>query len=153
MTTLLFSLMFAAAPVSAQTNAPAPSAEAAPAPAKSSLSQWFKNLKTALEKSAVEGRYRRVRTTAVAAVRGAGQETKKDEIYWKSGVSDKAKAQVLKERKEFEAAVALVLEGKLDEADAKLDAFVKDHPKSKFLPDVKEAKAKIAELRAAEAKK
>lgn len=124
---------------------------------KPGVMSWFKNWKNALERSAVEGKYRKMRTaTAVAAVRGSGQAaTDPDEAYWKGGWSEKREKERAKERGELAAAVGLIFEEKPGEARAALDAFEKAHPKSSFLGEVKEARAKLDEMEgmgAAEAK-
>lgn len=146
---LLFLFLFlAAGPAASQQTDAAPSAVSKPAKkAKPKLGQWFKHWKNALERSAVEGRYRRVRTGSVAAVRGTPQkDAAAGEIYWKSGVSDKVKAQLLKERAELAEAAELILQGKLQEGRERLDAFEKAHPKSEFNGDVLEARAHLDEL-------
>ncbi|MBI5597005.1 MAG: hypothetical protein HY928_13010 [Elusimicrobia bacterium] len=134
---LVCSLIFAAA-------APLRAEESKP----SSVMSWFKNWKNALERSAVEGKYRRMRTsTAVAAVRGAGQSSKNpDAAYWKGGWSDKRIEERMKERGELAAAVGLIFEEKLPEARAALDAFEKGHPQSSFLEEVADARTKLDEL-------
>lgn len=123
---------------------------AAVEPAKGGgLLKWFKQLKTGLEKSAVEGRYRKVRAGAVAAVRGAGQEDiDPKKPYWKGGLSDKKATEYKKERDEFKAAVDAILKGDFEGGSKKLDEFEAAHPRSKLLPDVKEARAKLADLKA-----
>lgn len=117
-------------------------------PKSASVLSWFKNWKNALERSAVEGKYRRMRTsTAVAAVRGSGQSSKDaDAPYWKGGWSDKRVAERMKEREELAAAVGLIFDEKLSDARAALDAFEKAHPKSSFLDEVSDARAKLDEL-------
>ncbi|MBI2362919.1 MAG: hypothetical protein HYV15_06000 [Elusimicrobia bacterium] len=134
---LVCALVFAAA-------APLRAEEAKP----SSVLSWFKNWKNALERSAVEGKYRRMRTsTAVAAVRGAGQSSKDPgAAYWKGGWSDKRIEERMKERGELAAAVGLIFEEKLPEARAALDAFEKGHPQSSFLEEVADARTKLDEL-------
>ncbi len=125
-------------------------APAASAPAKGGgLLKWFKNVKTSLEKSAVQGRYRKVRAGAVAAVRGAGQDdVDPKKPYWKGGLSDKKAAEYNKERAEFKVAVDAILKGDFDGGAKKLDEFEAAHPRSKLMSDVKEARAKLAELKA-----
>jgi hypothetical protein len=115
---------------------------------KSGVLSWFKNWKNALERSAVEGKYRKMRTaTGVAAVRGSAQTAADpDETYWKGGWSEKREKERAKERGELAAAVGLIMEGKGDEARAALAAFEKEHPKSSFLGEVKEARAKLDEM-------
>ncbi|HAH07355.1 MAG TPA: hypothetical protein DCM05_12680 [Elusimicrobia bacterium] len=153
MLNILLSAVFGAVPVlgaaaEAQPAAPEKGAEAA-RPAKPAGSQWFKNLLMGLQKSAVESRYRRVRSSAVASVRGAGQEeADPQKPYWKGGLSERQALQTRKEREEFAGAVDAILAGRYDEGGAKLDEFGKAHPASKYLNDVKDARAKLEELRA-----
>ena len=146
------SVLATAAPARCAESAAAEKAAPAAAsePAKGGgLLKWFKQLKTGLEKSAVEGRYRKVRAGAVAAVRGAGQDdVDPKKPYWKGGLSDKKAAEYNKERAEFKAAVDAILKGEFDEGSKKLDEFEAAHPKSKLMSDVKEARAKLAELKA-----
>lgn len=115
---------------------------------KAGVMSWFKNWKNALERSAVEGKYRKMRTaTGVAAVRGSAQSAADpEEAYWKGGWSEKREKERAKERGELAAAVGLIMDGKGDEARAALDAFEKEHPKSSFLGEVKEARAKLDEM-------
>lgn len=119
-----------------------------PAKGKAGVLSWFKNWKNALERSAVEGKYRKMRTaTGVAAVRGSGQAAAdKDEAYWKGGWSEKREKERSQERVELAAAVGLIMDGKGAEARAALDAFEKAHPKSSFLDEVKEARSKLDEM-------
>lgn len=125
-----------------------PARAADDAKAKGGALSWFKNWKNALERSAVEGKYRKMRTaTGVAAVRGSGQAAANaEETYWKGGWSEKREKERAKEREELAAAVGLIMEGKSAEARAALDAFEKARPKSSFLSEVREARAKLDEL-------
>lgn len=115
---------------------------------KPGVLSWFKNWKSSLERSAVEGKYRKMRTaTGVAAVRGSGQAAADaDETYWKGGWSEKREKERAKEREELASAVGLIMDGKSDEARTALTAFEKAHPKSSFLGEVKEARAKLEEM-------
>ena len=102
----------------------------------------------------MEGRYRKMRSTSVAAVRGAGQaEDDPAKPYWKGNWSEKRAAERMAERKELEAAVSLVLEGKVEEAERAFSAFEQAHPRSSFLQDIKEARARIAAMKAEAAAK
>jgi len=113
-----------------------------------SIKKWFKHWRLALKRSAVEGRYRRTNTTAVAAVRGAGQADEDPMApYWKGTWSAKKNEERLKERAELEAAVDLILEEKYDEAASALDAFEEAHPSSTMLKDVAEARENLAALK------
>jgi TolA-binding protein len=110
--------------------------------------KWFKNMKKGLERSAVEGRYRKVSTTAVAAVRGGLQEEAAPEKpQFKGGLSDKAAVRQMKEREELKAAVEKIIAGEYDEGERLLNEFEKAHPKSKEIKSVSEAREKLAELR------
>lgn len=114
----------------------------------SGVLSWFKNWKNSLERSAVEGKYRKMRTaTGVAAVRGNPLvRVDPAEAYWKGGWSEKREKERVQERGELAAAAALLEGGQRDEGGAALDAFEKAHPKSSFLGDVKEARAKLDEM-------
>lgn len=115
---------------------------------KPGVLSWFKNWKNTLERSAVEGKYRKMRTaTGVAAVRGEEQTSANpEEAYWKDEISEKTEKARMMERAELDAAVTLIMDGKNAEARAALDAFEKAHPKSSFLGQVNEARAKLDEL-------
>ena len=94
------------------------------------------------------------RVSAVAAVRGnkTGEEQPSDP-YWKGSVSDKAVKQQESERKEFSAAVEMVLDGKPVDGASALMKFGQEHPKSVYLPDIKEALGKLPPDAVAEARK
>lgn len=132
--------------LAALTSVPLAAADA-PAKPSSSVMSWLKNWKNSLERSAVETRYRKMRTaSAVAAVRGGPQEAANaQKVYWKGGWSEKRDAERMKERKELAAVVGLMMDGKAAEAREALDAFEKAHPQSSFLSDVAEARAKLEE--------
>ena len=111
------------------------------------LMNWFTQLEQSLSASSVGQSYEnRNDLVSVAAVRGSKQDLSKlNEPTWeKSNVSQRE--QILKERKEFAAAVKEVVSGKLKQAQADLKAFEKSHPASPLLKDVKKAEEKIAEL-------
>jgi hypothetical protein len=111
------------------------------------LMNWFTQLEQSLSASSVGQSYEnRNDLVSVAAVRGSKQDLSKlNEPTWeKSNVSQRE--QILKERKEFAAAVKEVVSGKLKQAQADLKAFEKSHPSSPLLKDVKKAEEKIAEL-------
>ena len=138
LTVILFLAALSAGPSAAEDAAPKP---------PSSVMSWLKNWKNSLERSAVEGRYRRMRTaTAVAAVRGECQNSVDPaKPYWKGGWSEKCENERLKERKELASAVTSMMDGREAEARQALDAFEKAHPQSSFLSDVAEARAKLDE--------
>lgn len=141
-----------AAPLPARGAEPAsepekPAAEAPAPSAAENLMEWLRNWKQGLERSAVERRYRRVRTTAVAAVRGSDQRAEDPaKPYWKSPWARKKEARRRKEREELMAAVDLALSGDREGALKSLDEFEKNHPKSDLLPEVREARERIGAL-------
>ncbi len=111
------------------------------------LMNWFSQLEQSLSESSVSQNYEnRNDLVAVAAVRGSKQNLADiNQPTWeKSNISQREK--LLKERKEFAAAVKEVVSGKLKEAQADLNSFEKSHPSSPLIKDVKKAEEKIAEL-------
>ena len=102
---------------------------------------WFEHLKQGLAESSVQSHYQKSRVTAVAAVRGAKQESiDADKPGWIGGAQSKKAAQLKKERAEFGKSVDAILKGDLKEGLSGLDAFEKAHPKSPLLDDVKQAR-------------
>lgn len=125
-------------------------ASTSPKARKTWLRTWFEHLKQGLSESAVQGDYQRVRVTAVAAVRGNQQQAAdQNKPSWKAGAKGKKSAALKAERREFSRAVDLILEGKVQEGVAALDAFEKAHPKSTLVSDVREAREKAREMQAA----
>lgn len=136
--------------------AAAVAAEAEGAPAGSaqskSLRSWFGHWRAALQKKAIQARYRRgVSVTTVAAVRGSKQSEADPKLpYWKGSWTDKKAAERLQEREEQAAAIDLILAGKFAQAEKALAAFEQAHPKSAYLADIKEARGRLEELKKAE---
>lgn len=133
-------------------------AEDKPAPtAKESIMTFFKNLKSTLSQSAVQGERKKARGAgSVAAVRGAGQYSEladPNEPIIKGDVRAKRAKKTLAEDAEFEKAVSLVLAGKTDEGIKALEDFKARHPKSRNLASVDEAIAKAKALAAEKAEK
>ena len=131
-------------------------AEDKPAPtAKESIMTFFKNLKSTLSQSAVQGERKKARGAgSVAAVRGAGQYSEladPNEPILKGDVRAKRAKKALAEDAEFEKAVSLVLAGKTDEGIKALEAFKVKYPKSRSLASVDEAIAKAKALAAEKA--
>ena len=129
------------------------------APAKSSWSDFFKNLKSSLAQSAVGGERKKGRgAQGVAAVRGAGQGKKNIADPNEPGLKGDSRSAKLKKEMgydlELETAVDMIAKGNLDEGLKALETFKKDHPKHKA-EDVDKAiegaKAMIAEKSAAPA--
>ena len=127
--------------------------KASPAPAKSSWSDFFKNLKNTLAQSAVGGERKKGRgARGVAAVRGSSQGKRNIADPNETGLKgDSRSARLEKEAgydMQLEAAVDLLSAGKADEGLKSLEAFKAEHPKHRT-EDVNKAiegaKAMIAE--------
>ncbi|MFA6435038.1 MAG: hypothetical protein WCW52_10115 [Elusimicrobiales bacterium] len=102
---------------------------------KSYYDNLLKGLKTSVQKKFES----KNRISAVAAVRGAKQGSDADALYWKGGVSEKARKKAAEEKKAMTDAVQLVVDGKLAEGGAALEKFIKDNPDSIYAADAKEA--------------
>jgi hypothetical protein len=110
---------------------------------------WYNNMLRGL-KSKVERKLEsKHRVSAVAAVRGARQGEDANALYWKGGISDKARRKLEEEKKQLTAAVEQVVSGDTEGGRTALNKFLKDNPESFFAADAKEA---LANLPAAEAK-
>ena len=83
------------------------------------------------------------RVSAVAAVRGAKQGSDAEALYWKGGVSEKAREKLAEEKKALTEAVQLIVEGSTPEGKAALEKFIKDNPESFYVPDAREALANL----------
>lgn len=143
-TSLALLLLLVAGPVRAEE----------PKAAPSGILGWFQHLKDGLRESSVSGKFQKGhRPVAVAAVRGKPNADDRSDLNQtsmsKSDKEKKAKKALKKERAAFEAAVDLIVAGKLPEAVAALEDFEKKYPSSEYLSDVAEAKAKALELQAA----
>ena len=133
----------------------------AAAPAKSSWSDFFKNLKNSLEKSAVAGeRKKGRRAQSVAAVRGDDQAKKNIADPNEPGLKgDSRSAKMKKEEgydKVFAGAVDLIAKDKLEDGLKALEDFKLTHTNYR-VEDVNKAiegaKAMIADKKAAPAAK
>lgn len=105
---------------------------AKPSPAKSSWSDFLKNIRSSLGQSAVSGERKKARNaTSVAAVRGKKQKNMAD-LNEPSIMGDKGSQKAKVEDKndaELDAAVAVVQKGDLDKGLAALQEFKAAHPK------------------------
>jgi hypothetical protein len=113
---------------------------------------WFRHLRQGLSESAVRHRYQRRSAVAVAAVRGAPQDSSSadpDKPDWKLA-SKSEKAAAKQERAELAAAVDQITTGKLDDGRASLAAFEKAHPKSRLLPEVAQVREHMKDLEPAQ---
>lgn len=100
---------------------------------------YYNNLLTGLKSKVEKKMESKNRVSAVAAVRGAKQGSDAGALYWKGGVSEKARKKQAEEKKALTEAVQLVVDGKPSEGRAALEKFIKDRPDSFYLPDAKEA--------------
>jgi len=104
---------------------------------------YYQNLLKGL-KSKVQKKFEsKTRVSAVAAVRGAKQGSDAEALYWKGGVSEKAREKLAVEKKALTDAVQLVVEGSVPEGRTALEKFIKDNPESFYVPDAKEALANL----------
>jgi len=104
---------------------------------------YYQNLLKGL-KSKVQKKFEsQTRVSAVAAVRGAKQGSDAEALYWKGGVSEKAREKLAEEKKVLTAAVQLIVEGSIPEGKAALEKFIKDNPESLYVPDAREALANL----------
>ena len=83
------------------------------------------------------------RVSAVAAVRGARQGSDAEALYWKGGVSEKAREKLAEEKKALTEAVHRMVDGNAPEGEGGVDEFIKDNPESFYVPDAKEALANL----------
>ncbi len=127
-------------------SAPAASASVVSAP-PSSVGTWLAHLKDALTQSALSADYQKGDLAQVAAVRGAKQdldEADPQKPVWKGGFADQDAAQAKKERAALARGVSLILQGKIDEGRAQIQAFETQYPKSALLSDAQEVLRKTA---------
>jgi len=104
---------------------------------------YYQNLLKGL-KSRVQKKFEsKNRVSAVAAVRGAKQGSDAEALYWKGGVSEKAREKLTEEKKALTDAVQLIVEGSVPEGKAALEKFIKDNPESFYVPDAREALANL----------
>lgn len=110
---------------------------------------WYGNMLKGLRSKVERKMESKHRVSAVAAVRGAKQGEDANALYWKGGVSEKARKKLDEEKKQLTAAVELVVNGDVEGGRTALNKFLKENPDSFFAPDAKEA---LANLPAPEAK-
>ena len=104
---------------------------------------YYQNMLRGL-KSRVQKKFEsKNRVSAVAAVRGAKQGSDAEALYWKGGVSEKAREKLAEEKKVLTEAVQLIVEGSTPEGKAALEKFIKDNPESLYVPDAREALANL----------
>lgn len=110
---------------------------------------WYNNMLKGLRSKVERKLESKHRVSAVAAVRGAKQGEDANALYWKGGLSDKARKKLDEEKKQLTGAVELVVNGDTEGGRAALNKFLKDNPESFFAADAKEA---LVNLPAPEAK-
>lgn len=110
---------------------------------------WYNSMLKGLKTKISKKLESKQRVSAVAAVRGAKQGEDANALYWKGGVSEKARKKLEEEKKQLTEAVELVVGGDVEGGRAAIQKFLKDNPESFFAQDAKEA---LANLPAPEAK-
>ena len=106
---------------------------------------WYKKVLKTLNSKIEKRLAPKVRISAVAAVRGADQSIDPMELYWKGGMTEKSAKKLDGEKKEFIAAIEMVVNGKTDEGKKLLETFIKNNSDSLYLQDAKEALSKLSE--------
>ncbi|MBI5969852.1 MAG: hypothetical protein HY884_01675 [Deltaproteobacteria bacterium] len=92
------------------------------------LSYWMKSTG-----SKIQGiQKKQKKDTATAGVKGAAEKAS-DDLYWKEAGAIKEE-----EVKALDAAIALINDGKNNEAFAALEKFISDYPKSQLKADAQE---------------
>ena len=104
---------------------------------------YYQNLLKGLKSKVQRKLESKNRVSAVAAVRGAKQGSDAEALYWKGGVSEKAREKLAEEKKVLTDAVQLVVEGSVPEGKEALEKFIKDNPESLYVPDAREALANL----------
>jgi len=89
---------------------------------------WYGNMLKGLRSKVERKLESKHRVSAVAAVRGARQGEDANALYWKGGVSDKARKKLDEEKKQLTGAVELVVNGDTEGGRAALNKFLKDNP-------------------------
>lgn len=110
---------------------------------KGSWKTWYENflksLKYKVEKKMSPGS----KVTAVAAVRGAKQADKSQEVYWKGSNSKKAQEKIEADRKALKEAVENIVSGDIEKGRFQLKDFIAKNPDSYFITEAKEALEKL----------
>src|SRR6185503_7891511 len=110
------------------------------------LKDWLKDLDAKINR--VE-RKQKSRMTAAAAVRGAKQDqSSSKKLYWKGKKTAQPVTQ--QELDEFKASVALAQEGKNEDVEKSLTAFMQKHPDSALAPDAQKTLALLKQSPAPE---
>ncbi len=128
--------------------APALAADPKAGAAASDILSWFQRLEAGLSSSLLGNSLQtREDAAAVASVRAAPQSASDAESpAWIGGIRYERLAETKKEKKELAGAVDLVVQGRIKEGSAALEAFEKAHPKSPYMKDAMEARRKIEDL-------
>ena len=111
---------------------------------------WYNDMLKGLKTKVQSKLQSKVRASAVAAVRGAKQGEDANALYWKGGVSDKARKKLADEKAQLTEAVEMVVGGDTEGGRAALNKFIRSNPESFFLPDAKDALEKLPPAEAAQ---
>ncbi len=108
-----------------------------------SWKSWYENLLKSLKYKIEKKLNPTSKVTAVAAVRGAKQSDKSQELYWKGSNSKKAQEKIDAERKILREAVEKIVAGDIEKGRAQLNDFIAKNPNSYFIGEAKEALNKL----------
>jgi hypothetical protein len=112
---------------------------------------WYNNMIKGLRAKVEKRLESKTTVAAVAAVRGANQNSDPRALYWKGSVSESASKKLEGERKQLGDAMELAAGGDIAGGKAAIARFIKDNPDSVYLPDAKDALARLPAEEAAPA--
>jgi hypothetical protein len=100
---------------------------------------WYNNVIRGLRAKVEKRLESKTGVAAVAAVRGANQNSDPRALYWKGSVSDLASKKLANERKQLGDALQLAAAGDIPGGRAAINKFMKDNPDSVYQAEAKEA--------------
>ncbi|GAB4031868.1 MAG: hypothetical protein Fur0012_09720 [Elusimicrobiota bacterium] len=110
---------------------------------KGSWKTWYENFLKSLKYKVEKKMSPSSKVTAVAAVRGAKQADKSQEVYWKGSNSKKAQDKIEADRKSLKEAVENIVSGDIEKGRLQLKDFIAKNPDSYFITEAKEALEKL----------
>lgn len=112
-----------------------------------SWKNWYENMLKSLKYKIEKKLNPASKVTAVAAVRGAKQSDKSQELYWKGSNSKKAQEKIDADRKVLREAIEKVVAGDIEEGRIQLSDFIAKNPNSYFISEAKEALNRLPETK------
>jgi len=113
---------------------------------------WYDNFLKTLKYKIDKKFSSKTNITAVAAVRGASQNKKNSDLYWKSANTDKSKERIEKDKNTIKNAVEKILNGDMETGKKELKEFIEKNPDSYFINEAREALERIPEEKTPEVK-